>query len=334
MSGVRGWFLGLCVGVTMLSGCSAAADVPGSGGAGAAARSAFAQPKTGGSWMAARLSKKNLLYVSNLGTQSVTAYVWGSTGRLVGRIDGLRNPRGLCADTQGNVYVTDSGTSQIFEYAHGGTSAIKTLTDPYGSPTACAVDRSTGNLAVSTQGSDSGADSLAVYSDASGTPAQYTDAGLAVFDFVNYDDRGDLFVDGVPPSGAFALAELKKGAGTLTSVSLNAPPPYVGGLQWDGKYLALGYRSDPTWIYEYSISGSSGTEVNETFLNDSDWILAFCVPKFGCGEEHSQGKRLVGVDAVAGDANYWVYPSGGSPIKTILAGISNPQGVAVSIARP
>jgi len=64
----------------------------------------------------------------------------------------LANFTGLCVDAQGNVFVPtwqgESGTrGYVYEFAHGGSTPIATLSDP-GGAFGCSVDLTTGNLAV------------------------------------------------------------------------------------------------------------------------------------------------------------------------------------------
>jgi hypothetical protein len=281
----------------------------------------------GGSWMAPHADQHTLVYISDGDKNTVNVYTWGYTNQ-VGTLTGFDEPRGLCSDKKGDVFVTNIGTSQIFEYQHGGTTPIRALRDPYGSPMACAIDPTTGDLAASNTSPGSASSSVLLYRHASGSPTQYADAGVPLFYFPAYDNQGDLYVDGVGSSSPFELVELPKGGNTLTSVALDGPPPYAGGLAWDGEYLALECGPDPTKIYRYSMSGSSGQLEATTTLSGSDWISEFVIRKFGGGKVGPRGSRLIG-EEVNGVA-YWVYPAGGSPIKGVSGG--SPEGIAVSLA--
>jgi hypothetical protein len=59
---------------------------------------------------------------------------------------------GDCSNRTGDVFVPNN--TEVFEYAHGGTSPIATLSLPGNSGAACSIDPSTGNLAVVFSGSD------------------------------------------------------------------------------------------------------------------------------------------------------------------------------------
>ena len=131
------------------------------------ARTHAAQAK---SWILAQAKSENLVYVSDENLDNVYVFSYG-TGRLVGTLKGFQDPNGLCADKAGNVWVTDFLSGRIIEYAHGGTTPIATLSDDYGGPIACSVDRTTGNLGVATYQSG-----VAVYKKAQGLPALFSDS--------------------------------------------------------------------------------------------------------------------------------------------------------------
>src|SRR6202034_3377504 len=73
------------------------------------------------------------------------------------------------------------------------------------------------------------------------------------FYFCGYDDEGNLFVDGLsaPGTGHFALAELPKGGSALKTITPNQYIGWPGGVQWDGKHVAIGDQITPV-IYQFS----------------------------------------------------------------------------------
>jgi hypothetical protein len=86
---------------------------------------------------------------SNALTDEVDIYnANGKSNKLMGQITGFNEPYGMCADKSGNVYVTNMQAQNILEYAHGGTTAINTITDTYGDPGGCSINPKTGDLAV------------------------------------------------------------------------------------------------------------------------------------------------------------------------------------------
>ena len=90
-------------------------------------------------------------------------------------LTGFDNRQGECVDGAGNVFVTNSFKGQILEYAHGGTTPIATLSDPNQYPIDCAVDPTTGNLAVTNYFAKTGPGSVAIYQGAQGAPLFYAE---------------------------------------------------------------------------------------------------------------------------------------------------------------
>ena len=82
----------------------------------------------------------NLVYAAGKGTSYVLSY---SDGHLVGTIN--QGAVAACSDKHGNVFLI--GSAGAVEYQHGGTRPIQTLVVP-GYAAACAIDPTTGNLAV------------------------------------------------------------------------------------------------------------------------------------------------------------------------------------------
>ena len=299
--------------VALCAGCAAG---PTTGGTFAPAGSGAIKPAhRAGSWIAPDAKKKKLLYVSSALTDDVYVYSY-SNQQLVGTLTGFKLPYGLCAGKMGDVWIVDDGAQQIVEYKHGGTSPIATLSDPGEYPEGCSVDPTTGNLAVTNFYSASGNGSVAIYAHASGEPTTYSDPSIVNFRFCGYDDKGNLFADGANSSSEFALAELRKGGSGLTGITLQQKIEWPGGVQWDGKYVAVG-DTDAGIIYR--TNGAGGKVKGSTTLGDSDYVNQFWIA----------GKTVVAPsqDGNAGVGLY-AYPAGGAPSKTIS--VEEPFGAAVS----
>jgi hypothetical protein len=277
------------------------------------------RPDRGRSWMAPDAKKDNLVYVSDLGTDDVYVYSYPG-GDLEGTLTGFNRPWGLCVDKAGNVFVTDDTAFRILEYAHGGTKPLAALKDPGEDPGGCSVDPTTGDLAVaniSTPATDPG--DVAIYKKARGTLRAYKDPKFGFYEYCGYDNQGNLYVDGMK-DGAFAFAELPKGKHSFVNIGLNENIRYAGGVQWDGKYVAIrDYEANV--IYQFSISGSGGTETGSTPLNGSNFAVQFWI----------LGSNVVAPNADSANVMFWNYPAGGSPTKTIK-GLTQPWGVTISMA--
>jgi hypothetical protein len=285
----------------------------------------------------------DLLYVSNLANTYVYTYPGGQgEGMLAGNVGGL------CSDAQGNVFtsaVNGSGrSSTIYEYAHGGTSPIDTLSDP-GVAFGCAYDATTGNLAVTNQedfnnGGDDG--DVAVYNSETGNPTMYSNQSFFRYDFCGYDGSGNLYVTGEtatqkgPKAG---LAGLAKGSGSLVQIGLSktlflSPEQFYPSVQWDGTHmtvssLIVNRKDHPVFqVYRLSINGSVAKVVGTTTLRTHSF-------SFHMGQVAIQGATLLAPYANKGQKiGSWPYPAGGSPTSSIsnsAKGYDRLFGLTVSV---
>ena len=177
------------------------------------------------------------------------------------------------------------------------------------------VDPTTGNLAVATQ--EMGVE---VWTGAQGSPNSY---GLP-FDslkYCGYDDKGNLFVDGLDRYNRFVFAELPKGSASLKVITLDQDMGNaVGEVRWDGKYITIDAARDRTHgpvsrqIYRVKVSGSAGTIVSATRFPDlqkvtlaQSWIQGTRIIIPYSLQPHRPLKRL----------GFWDYPAGGQVTKVL-----------------
>ncbi|MFZ0681369.1 MAG: hypothetical protein WA304_00930 [Candidatus Cybelea sp.] len=280
------------------------------------ARLTTVHPDRRTSWMEPDAKRGRLLYLSDAGTNDVVVYRYPSLVEA-GVLTGFDEPQGECVDKAGNVWITNSLVSNVLEYAHGGTTAIATLSDRGQYPVGCSVDEKSGTLAVSniaTRRKHRGG--LSLYTNATGTPAIITSPDFDEVYFVGYDGRGNLFLDGYSDSHVFHFGELANGSSTIAPITLSgATVRFPGGVQfYDGKVNvgdqegAVIYRATETGM----IAGS-------TPLNDSVDCVQFFI----------LGKAVVCPDAGNGDIETYPYPAGGSPIQ-VITGLVSPAGAVVS----
>jgi len=198
----QGFIGALCLSVAfaMLAGCGAL-QLPIATSVAVQQTSAIAtHAEHSKSWMLPSAKTGDLLYVSS---SDGSVYVYRYLNRqLVGALSGFIKPLGECVDRSGNVFITayssvTETSSSIYEYAHGGSSPIATLSDP-GHAFGCSIDPSTGNLAVANPYDPANPynvayGSVAIYQGASGSPAMYypSDFGIAM---CGYDTKGNLYV--------------------------------------------------------------------------------------------------------------------------------------------
>jgi hypothetical protein len=260
----------------------------------------------------------DLLYVAaSPNGQNGSAYVYTyPKGHLVQILTGFAEPFGECADSAGDVFIVaytngSMTSSTIYEYAHGGTSPIATLNDPK-TALGCAVDPTTGNLAVS-------GDGVAIFKNASGNPTMYYSSEFS-FAYCGYDDRSNLYLTAVDSQygDQFALVRLSERSADFERITLDAKLYSSDNIwptvQWDGKHVAV--TSDPyrkaISLYRLRIAGSSATVVSSTTLSTRENNYS--------GETWIQGKSIIGVGHAKRHyeaAFLWSYPKGGDPDRTI-----------------
>lgn len=268
--------------------------------------------------------KQDLLYVADGNNGDVYVYSYPQ-GKLTGTLTGFNDPAGLCVDKKGDVFITENYGHDILEYAHGGTTKLQTLGDSVYQAYDCKVDPKSGDLAVAnvvteyfTKGD------LAVFAKAKGVGVNYSLPTLWFScNTVGYDNKGDVYMEGNGYSSQTYAGVLPKGGSTVESLSLNQSIGSPGETQWDGKYMTFADRNTGD-IYQFTISGSSGTEVGSTTISPTgeaqwSWI---------------QGKTvIIPLESGSGEGvNFYAYPAGGSATMTLLSGQSL-DGVTVSLAK-
>jgi hypothetical protein len=275
------------------------------------------------SWMAPDAKSKDLLYVSDSGNDDVVVYSYPK-GKLEGALTGFNDPLGECVDNAGDVFITTFNGGVVYEFPHGATWPKKILYDPEGLPVGCTVDPTTGNLAVvDIFGYASNPSTVELYAPGyNKKPTTYINSETTSQYFDTYDSNQDLFVDGYVPDSsniAFALWELANGSNTFENITLNQFIASPEGVQWDGKYLAVlaPAHFSPAVIYQFTISGSSGTVEGSTPLNVGNSIGQFWIA----------GDTVIA--AAGSQVFFWPYPAGGNP-STTINGFSDAQGVVVS----
>ncbi|MBV9720087.1 MAG: hypothetical protein JOZ77_12265 [Candidatus Eremiobacteraeota bacterium] len=215
----------------LLSGCSGSAS-PG----GAPALPATTADRHQGSsqphlrWISPDAAKqRNLLFVTDPGSEQV--FIFSADLQLKGAITGFNTPKGACADKSGNVWIVDWERAVIYEFSHTGQSLGK-ISGVTGFPTGCAVDPTTGNLAVTTNpGSASpGPGELMLYPKATGSPTAITDPIVFTYSFAAYDAAGNLYFDGTDGNGNFTLDKVPTGSTTAQSIQLVNGAIYQPGM--------------------------------------------------------------------------------------------------------
>ena len=312
----------LCLAAGMLPGCGGA-QLPMHAPGGLTAegdRAAFGAPGT---------TPPELLYVTDNSYASYYAY---PQGKLAGKLTGFTSAVGDCADSEGNVFIPDQVAAQVYEYPHGSTKRIADL-QTHVSPAGCAIDPVTGDLAVSGGAPKGGG--VDIFKGAKGSATFYKAPQFFSTQFCGFDAKGNLFVDGLKDTkGNPMFAELPKGSHTFKQITLNATIDGSGGVQWDGKDIAVGGYIPPKGnnskpvIYRFAITGTQGKKVGTTMLGSPAHFISFQFAIAGATVivpnwyfEGIKNKY---------DVLFYKYPAGGAPTKTLTGGISMPHGAAIS----
>ena len=255
---------------------------------------------------------EDLLYVSDYYGVHIFSY---PKAQHVGDLYGFGSPAGLCSNQSGDVFVTDTQTYNVYEYAHGGTKRLKTLYDNYVdfNPVDCSVDPTTGDLAVASLD----AAFVVLFPKAKETPKAYYDRYASMYHCA-YDDKGDLFVDQVYTRHHNYIGELAKATTTFRNYVLDGRIAHSGGIQFDGQRVAIEDLTSLI-VYRLSFSGDDAIVVGSTPLSGAKFLYQYSI----------QRKTLIGPD-LYGDVYFWKYPKGGSPVSTIQ-GFTVPYGSTVSV---
>ena len=281
------------------------------------------------------VKKLDLLYVSQSnGSVAVYTY-WQKT--LVRTLTGFSNPQGECVDKNNNVYITDAGNGDIVEYAHDGKVALRTIDDTPYSPYACAIDFTTGNLAVANESGSTGNGNIAIYAKATGSAMILSDSAISGFQSCVYDDQGNLLASSNGKSYRQTyFAWLPAGGTKLVNISIpgTRSSSYwegVEGLQWDGRYFVLDVYYG---LARIAIQNGEAYYIGGTYFQDEDYIS-------GPGwiydvNRKNQGTQFVGLYFERSDSKYdgvvyANYPAGNG--FEYIKGIGKPNAVAVSLGK-
>lgn len=264
-------------------------------------------------------SSQALFYVTGYADGNVYEYTYPQD-QLVGTLTGFIYPEGECVDSAGDVFIvaradtTPYSTSVIYEYAHGGTTPIATLSDP-SRGVGCAIDPSSGDLAVSGGYVSSGVyGDVAVFTQAQGTPTTYYSATLAPFQLCGYDAKGNLYISGDSDVSAnqYLLIRLSHRSNTFEQLSLDqtlyGSGTYPPSVQWDGKHMTVSSASaredNPSYIYQLNTFGGRAKTVGTTTLRSDRG-------KYRTGQISIYGTHVLSshYKGGAGGVDLWSYPN-------------------------
>ncbi len=279
-----------------------------------AARSTVVPPplQPGASWVSPDVKNTDLVYISNYYASDVLTFTFPG-GKAVGTIGNVGDPAGECTSStsKGNWWVVASGSDQVLEFAHGGTTPIATVSVSQGEPETCSLDPLTGDLAVAILGDGD----VVIFKHGKGSGATYN-TGLEEISGVAYDPKGELFVDGTQSGSSSALLGRPKGAHSFETITLNQTINEGGSMQWYGKYLVI---EDNGALARFAIHGKTGTFQGSTPVGAS---AGFSIAE----------NDVAVVNPGNEDGDIYSYPKG--VIKQTLSGnFDLPLGAVVSTAK-
>ncbi|HEY6486209.1 MAG TPA: hypothetical protein VIX83_07485 [Candidatus Cybelea sp.] len=329
------------IGAALLSACAGAqpALAPDAGAfrlslgsvprSGALRDPAVPAPNGGKSWMLptatscgynGKLPPCGLLYVTNYHADDVLVF---QNDKLVGTLTGFKGPDGICTDRHGDVWIVNNLGQNVVEYAHGGTSPLKTLGDPGYYPLGCAVNPRTGALVVTNVFSTaSGPGNIAIYHKTTGPPLVLNDPNVFYYFFCGFDAESNLYVDGLNTSETFRFLELLRGQHTFKNLTLDGTLYYPGAVAWDGQHVDVGDQRYHNEIASAVYQTTGQKIVGTTLLTGAQDVVGYWV---GSGS-------LIGPDANLNDVSLYQYPAGGEPTLSV-GDFDKPYGAAVSVAR-
>jgi hypothetical protein len=275
--------------------------------------------------MRPHVESKQLLYISDPGNNDVEVYSYPPKGSspLVGTLTGLSEPQGECVDATGSVWIANTNASTIVEFAHGGTSPIATLSDPGESPASCDISKVTGDLAVVNLKTASSNGSVSIYKGARGNPTNYSPSEIVSPLFIAYAGHNELFVDGFISDGTPRVAIKRPKVNHFLDFGLTTTIGLIGGLQWDGTYLAVGDRSEgKNAVYRFGVGTRRLNLKGTVYLKKACEVMQFFI----------SGDAIVAPDSLCPSANTYKYPAGGLSErgKRITQGLVAPFGSVIS----
>lgn len=272
----------------------------------------------------------DLLYISNYSTSAVKVYGWPNLVQTQ-KLTGFTFQESLCTDANGDIFVANTNADNILEYRHGGKRPVATLADlPKYSPSSCAVDPVSGDLAVTNSVYGSYASqtaNLVIFKHAKGTPKPYAISTIYYFYQCGYDAKGNLIANGSNQAGTtVSFAMLPRGSNNLAAVTLDHTFKFPGGIQWDGRHWAIG-----AWVPDQGANPKTVTEYGPD-CGPAETVLTVSGDTLPDNVAFDTNGHVYVANAVAnsgGPGNILQY-TGTKVTKTLSdPDISTPQGLAV-----
>ncbi|MEO6990601.1 MAG: hypothetical protein ABI346_06330 [Candidatus Baltobacteraceae bacterium] len=336
-----GYALGSLAAMTLVTGCSSGGQQVASLGAGngASAQSARAGVGRGSpyatslapaqaandrpgdptkSWMNAPNTLTRLTYVSDFRQSNIT--VFGRNGVIQGEIKSVLNPQGMFVDSARNLWVANTGSSNVLVYPRGATSPSSTLSDTGFLPVDVTICPN-GTVYVSNIfTAPSGPGNIEVYAGGSTSPTGVlTDSRVVKGLFLTCDAKNNVFWDFTGAGSVSFVVEFaggKQSNETTLPIALGFP----GGIKPDNAGNLLVNDQNSHTIAEYTEAGAP------TGLSIASDPTADCVDIAVTRNSKVVGCAIFTFSAPPGGHTY-TFP-GGVSRKMYTNGLSQPLGIA------
>ncbi len=307
--------LSCTVAVALLAGCSGTGSPSPAVAVAVAGLNQTARPRVASSRVrpfvnvaAIKAPHGNQTFVTDAGTATVT--VWGANGQLNAILfDGIgADPTGLTTDGAQNLYVANTGFSNVIVYAKPYTSIKSTLNDAGENAEDVAVDKSglvgvTNYLTTSLMPG-----SVSFFAKNATQPCKTIQDPNWVYFFNDaFDASGNLFIDGQTVAGATLVGEVSGGckATSITTLSVGNTISYPGGVQVsDGSILVGDVSKQAIYTYAPPSGGSLGSPTVVTTLAGAELPVTFAI------EANAKHVRTADEAADTLYAALYTYPKG------------------------
>jgi hypothetical protein len=261
---------------------------------------------------------------------------------LKGQVAGFGNEimAGECADRSGNIWVTSQdhyyGPDQdgtLTKLAHDG-KVLRSMEFPSGFPDSCAVDPTTGNLAVTERFSGTSAGALVIYVGGSGPGKKITNPQQSSYFWDGYDTSGHLWVDGWGNNGRFILSQCS--ASNCSTIPISGGKIYDAGFVQYAVLQKTWYVADEYCGYKFSVciypvsrSGVLGTAIPLTNSRGQKQCLINQGVITNAKSPVLAGGMLSNGTCSSHSVDLWNFPAGGRPTQS-TAIAKMPVGAAIS----
>jgi hypothetical protein len=258
-----------------------------------------------------------------------TVGIYSTSGKQLASISGLSNPQGLAIDAKNNLYVANTGGSEVLIYASPYTKSPKSLSDSGQYPVGISVFNNGEVIAVSNIFSTSGgAGSVTVFKNGKAS-APISNSSFEEDYFCAFDASGNLYVDGRQSSGATILGIIlaaEKGGKTLKTITTKNTIEFPGGIAVTTAGDVAIDDQDAATVYTYKpvAKGSLGSPISTTAMTGVGDAVNIAFGPAGDVWE---------ADAENLSAGEYAYPKGGKAVKSwSIPGAAEPIGIAISPA--